>query len=263
MVGHTIHNLKALYAAQDTMVRLTNNTVVATNTPGKHKEFEYLAKTEVDILSAASRALKPGNTWPEHLDPMPLVRTTLAGLYLNKADYPAAARHALRGTLMRRHRVGPDWVNNLCTLTQCLAAMAAAGSPDAPLFGSGNGFPTLKETHAAARGFGMRLCRDAGNVFGGASRYTEFLCDWFSWIARAAEDPKPGTKEFDALFYEAQKKLLAWADVDQEYAVDPAETSADWTEGVINKFEKMRIDERAKKIEEEEEDGEEDSHGED
>ncbi|OIW32001.1 SET domain-containing protein [Coniochaeta ligniaria NRRL 30616] len=239
MVGHTIHSLKGLYEAQDTMVKLINNTVVATNKPGIHKESENIEKMQVDILTVAGQAMKDGN-WPEHLDPMPLVRNTLAWLYLNKQDAFAATRNALRGTLMRRHRNGPDWVNNLCTLTQCLAAIAA-NSPDAPFF-SNDTFLTLKETQTAVRGYGMRLCKDAGNIFGGKSRYTEFLCDWFSWIAKAAEDPKPGTKEFDALFWEAQKKLLAWADVDLAYCVDPGEESASWMADMCaRKMERMKI----------------------
>lgn len=218
MIGSTIHTIKGLHDVQAIMIQLINNTVVATNNPGKHKEFENIAKMEMDIINVAGRALKKGN-WPEHLDPMPMVRNTLAWLYLNKQDHFAATRNSLRGTLMCRYRHGPEWVNNLCTLTQCLAAIAA-GSPDAPYFSSGS-FLTLKEAQCAVRGYGMRLCKDAGTIFGGRSKYTEFLCDWFSWIVKTAEDPKPGTVEFEGLFFEAQKKLLAWADIDLAYCVDP------------------------------------------
>lgn len=237
MVGNTIHTIKGLRDAQEMMMQLINNTVVATHKPGRHKEFESVEKMEINILTVARQALKQGN-WPEHLDPMPLVRNTLAWLYLNKQDHFAAARNSLRGTLMCRYRNSPEWVNNLCALTQCLAAIAA-GSPDAPYFSSGS-FLTLKETQCAVRGYGMRLCKDAGTIFGGKSKYTEFLCDWFSWIVKTAECPKPGSAEFEAVFYEVQKKLLAWADIDVAYCIQLG-SPVPSLEGISEGLKKLKI----------------------
>lgn len=222
MVGSKINTLKDLHDAQQAMVQILNNTVVAVNKPGKYKESENIEKSEVEIMSVARRALKDGD-WPEYLDPMPMVRNSLATLYLNKHDHFAATRHALRGTLQYRYRSSPEWVNNLCTLTQCLAAIAAC-EPDAPFFASGQ-FLTLKETQCAVRGYGLKLCKDAGVIFGGRSKYTEFLSNWFAWIVKTADGPNPGTKEFEPLFWEAQKKLLAWADVDLAYSVNLASAS--------------------------------------
>jgi len=238
MLGSTVTALKDLQLIQGMLVQLVNNAVVAANNPGKHKQFENLETVERNIPTLTRRVIKHGAAWPDHLDPMPLVRNTLAGLYLNKGCHLAAARSSLRGTLMCRYRNTPEWVNNLCTLTQCLAAIAA-GSPDDPIFTSGS-FLTLKETQRAVRGYGMRMCKDAGAVFGGGSKYTHFLCDWFSWVVKTAEPPRPGTAEFEAVFWEAQKKLLAWADVDLAYCVDPG-SSLPEVEDLSKKIGKLRI----------------------
>jgi SET and MYND domain-containing protein len=216
MVGRKIDSLRSLHEVQGKMIKLMNNTVTAVSKPGRYKEYENIEKMEVQMLSAAGSAMKDGK-WPEHLDPMPMVRNTLAWLYLNKREFFAATRHALSGTLMSRYRSGPEWVNNLCTLTQCLAAIAAC-SRDEPFFNTGD-FISLKETQRAVGGYGMVLCGDAGLVFGGKSKYTEFLCDWFAWVVKGAEVPKPGSREFEPLFWEAQKKLLAWADIDTSFAI--------------------------------------------
>ena len=237
MLGSTVTTIKDLQLVQHMLVQLANNAVVANQNPGKHKQFENLENVGREALALTRRVIKHG-TWPDHLDPMPLVRNTLAGLYLNKGDHLAALRNSLRGTLMCRYRTGPEWVNNLCTLTRCLAA-CAAGDPDEPVFTSGN-FLTLKETQCAVRGYGMRLCRDAGAVFGGASKYTLFLCDWFSWVVKTAGPPVPGTPEFEAAFWEVQKKLLAWADVDLAYCVDPGSAMPE-VEDVTKKLGKLRM----------------------
>ncbi|KAB5523841.1 hypothetical protein GE09DRAFT_1293300 [Coniochaeta sp. 2T2.1] len=223
LVPNAVKSLKDLRNIQIAMVRLMNNTVSATNTPGKHPGFENITKMEADILGLSRRVLKDG-AWPEHLDPMPLVRNRLAQIYLNKDEHLSALRNSLRGTLMSRYHNGPEWVNNLCLLAQCLVAIATL-SPDSSFF-NGGGFITMKETKCAIGGYGLRLCKDASTVFGGKSKYTEFLCEWYSWIARSSDDPKPGTKEFEGLFWEAQKSLLEWADVDTGYGIDLGEMDA-------------------------------------
>jgi SET and MYND domain-containing protein len=232
-------SLQTIHKVQKMLVQLMNNTVAATNEPGKHKQFEDVKKMERDITALTREAIKDGD-WPDHLDPIPLVRSTLARLYLNKREHLAALRNAMRGTLLCRYRNGPEWINNLCTLVQCLAAIAAR-NPDDTYFTSGGGFPTLKETQCAVRGYGMRLCKDAGAVFGGASQYTVFLCDWFSWVVKTAEPPGPGTAEFEDKFWEAQKKLLAWADVDIAYRVDLS-SQLPCAENLANMFGKLSVE---------------------
>ncbi|KAB5532518.1 hypothetical protein GE09DRAFT_973386 [Coniochaeta sp. 2T2.1] len=239
LVPHAVKSLKDLRHIQTAMVRLMNNTVAATNTPGKYPGFENITKMEADILGLSRRVLKDG-AWPEHLDPMPLVRNSLAQIYLNKDEHFSALRNSLRGTLMSRYRNGPEWVNNLCLLTQCLVAIATQ-SPDSSFF-NGGGFITLKETKYAISGYGLRLCKDASTVFGGKSKYTEFLCEWYSWIARSSDDPKPGTKEFEGAFWDAQKSLLAWADVDTGYGIDLGEMDVSGIDEMCAKaFNKLSI----------------------
>lgn len=207
--------LKVLRKAQESMKKKCDTAILAAHNSGVRKQYEDAEKMELEVHSL-TRATFPGGEWPEHLNPMPKTRTVVAWLYEKQGLLLPAVRNALCATLMGQYRSGPDWVNLLCDLTQFMGHIAAE-APDAPVFQVTN-FPILWHFQTVVRGYGLVLVKDAASVYGGQTGFTLDICDWFAMMNEGAH-PMPGTPEFEPAFKDAQKKLLAWADIDEKYGI--------------------------------------------
>ncbi|KAL2017321.1 hypothetical protein VTK56DRAFT_2294 [Thermocarpiscus australiensis] len=209
----------ALHQAQREILDLIKNAVTASRYPGVYKTFEDLPAVETQLRTMTSRAFHQSDSypnfspWPDHMDPLPLARLSLAMLYLAQ-DKPAhALRNALRGKLLsRRGRGGgPGWVNEMMDV---LTVLIAAGSlpPDAPAF-EDKSFPSVEDIRAVAYGYAYEACREAGLAFGGDAEYTRGICDMFASMVAKKPGARPGSREFGVAFEVAQGKLMAWAGI--------------------------------------------------
>jgi hypothetical protein len=198
------------------MTKKCNDAVLAAHNRGTRKQYEDPDKMANDVNSLRRATFPKENGWPDHLNPMPKTNSTIAWLYEKKDLLLPAVRHALCATLLGGYRSGPDFVNLLCDLTQFLARIAAE-APDAPVFQVAN-FPILWHIQTVVRGYGLVLVQAASSVCGGQTGFTLDVCDWFAMMNEGAH-PMPGTPDFGPAFETAQKKLLAWAGIEEEFGV--------------------------------------------
>lgn len=197
------------------MVKKNEAVIRAAHNSGVKKQYEDAEKMELETRSLVKVAL-PELEWPEHLNPLPKTRTVIAWLYEKQGFLLPALRSALCATLMGGYRSGPDSVNLLCDLTQFMGHIAAE-APDAPVFQVEN-FPNLWHFQTVTRGYGLVLVKEAASVYGGQMGFTLDVCDWFAMMNEGAH-PMPGTPDFKPAFGEAQKKLLAWADIPEKSGI--------------------------------------------
>lgn len=191
--------------------------MLAAHNRGTRKQYEDPERMANEVKSLACATFSKKNRWPDQLNPMAKTHSTMAWLYEKKDLLLPAVRHALCATLLGGYRRGPDFVNLLCDLTQFLARIAAE-APDAPVFQIAN-FPILWHIQTVVRGYGLVLVKTASHVYGGQTGFTLDVCDWFAMMNEGAR-PMPGTPEFGPAFGEAQKKLLAWAGIEEEFGIE-------------------------------------------
>lgn len=212
LVAKANTTLTVLHKAQSSMIRKVNEAMLAAHNRGTRKQYEDPEKMANDINSLACATFSKNIEWPDHLHPMAKTHSTIAWLYEKKDLLLPAVRHALTATLLGGYRSGPDFVNLLCDLTQFLGRIAAE-APDAPVFQVAD-FPVLWHIQTVVRGYGLVLVKTASRVYGGQTGFTLDVCDWFAMMNEGAH-PMPGTPEFGPAFEEAQKKLLAWAEMEE------------------------------------------------
>ncbi|KAK5652890.1 hypothetical protein OQA88_9556 [Cercophora sp. LCS_1] len=192
----------SLPAAQRSVLTLINATVHAIRSPGLNPHLEDLSVVETELRTVTS-------TWPNHLDPLPSARLTLANLYLGQDKIPSALRLGLQGMLLARRERGPEWVNDMIELVSVL--LVAGNLAYGKALAGVQGFPTLDDLRTVVYGYLYEVCKEAGRAFGGDSGYTMAIGDMFAKLMGEMGKVRPGMPEFKEDFDESQERVLMWA----------------------------------------------------
>ncbi|KAK4183159.1 hypothetical protein QBC35DRAFT_544612 [Podospora australis] len=208
--------ISTLEKAQEQMLSLIN---AASSSQGMmSKGYDDLGKVETALRTIMRDAL-PVSHWPAHIEPLPMVRQTLAALYTSQKKYADGLRNALKGKLMSCRRDGPEWVNEMAdVILIILETGCQLNEPSSPLL-EDRTFPPAEDLQTVTYGYLYEMCREAGTIFGGDSEYAKAIINVFTPMVGKMTGDRPGSKEFAKAFEEAQGRLLQWANVTSHYAL--------------------------------------------
>ncbi|KAK3898462.1 hypothetical protein C8A05DRAFT_47239 [Staphylotrichum tortipilum] len=212
----------ALLQAQEDIRRLIRGAVRASKYPGIYPAFEDLPTVETKLRTIISNALPQDKPWPEHMEPLPSARLSMALLYLQQDKPIRALRSALTGKLLstRIDPGGAEWVNEMFDVV--VTSLVAAGSvpPDAAAL-EDKKFPKLEDIRTMAYGYLLATHRGAEKAFGEYSNYTlEIKAMLDDMVKKKPDDgATPGTSKFASHFAAAQKRTLAWAGVPKQHGI--------------------------------------------
>ncbi|AEO67295.1 uncharacterized protein THITE_2144701 [Thermothielavioides terrestris NRRL 8126] len=202
-------DLGPLHQAQRQIRDLLRSAVRASKHPGIYPDLDDLPTVETRLRTITATA----SPWPDHLEPLPAARLSLALLYLDQGKPIPALRCALKGKfLSSRSRGGPEWVNEMMDVVKVLVVTGCL-RPDEAAF-EDKTFPELDDIRAVTYGYVYELCREASRAFGGDVNYTKGICGMCTALMAKKAGPRPGTKEFREEFDAAQEKLLTWAGIE-------------------------------------------------
>lgn len=209
--------LSTLPRYQQDIVQLIGAAINASKYPGIFHDYEDPAAVETKLRTITVNALPPGKDWPEHMDPLPAARLSLAMLYLEKGQPVPALRNALKGQLLRARKKGPEWVNDMMDVITILIVTASL-PPDSPAF-QDKIFPLPTDLQNVTLGYFVAAAQEANNMFGAETEYAKGISHMTSAMSAQKEPPLPGTKEFIEVFVPAQRKLLEWVGIPEENAI--------------------------------------------
>lgn len=178
------------------------------------------AKTEmVSQFAAAIETMTKsgygGHAWPAHVEPLPNVRMTLAGMFKAGFSYVPALKYALAGCLMAGRRCGSPFVQDLLELVRILVQTCNEPGDGMPF--TVQNFPTKKELQMLTMGYIVILCKAVRLAFGTDCRYTLMVWAWARTFmgSGAGGVPALGQTVFEEQFETVQRKLASWAEVDR------------------------------------------------
>ncbi|KAK0621779.1 hypothetical protein B0T17DRAFT_462455, partial [Bombardia bombarda] len=210
--------LPTLHTAQSQILSLLSSAVLAAKYPNMYPQFTDLNSVETQLRAITSTAFSHAQPpqpqhWPDHLEPLPAARLSLATLYLNQDKPLPALRNALRGKLMSRRRQGPEWANEMLEVISILLLVGSTLPSDGGSGGGGGGGPDVQDIRAVAYGYLYEVARQVGSVFGSDCAYAAKCKDVFTTMAARKAEPRVGTKDFADEFDKAQEGLMRWAGV--------------------------------------------------
>lgn len=191
-----------------------STAVQAAKYPNLYPAFAKAGAVETQLRTITQRAF-PESSWPDHIEPLPSARLSIADIHLGKGKLGPALRSALRGKLMSRRRSGPEFVNEMMDVVYILLGLGNL-PPDAAVF-EDKALPHPADLCTVTCGYLYEACKEAGKAFGGDSQYTKGICDILAGVLARKPGDKPGSEGFAKEFETAQAALTDWAAIPVSY----------------------------------------------
>lgn len=161
----------------------------------------------------------PGGRWPEHIEPLPHIYSTLGGMYRD-LKFAVGVEFLLKGTLYVVDKTDPNWVADLLDLIKFVFFIAQAGDDDINwLAAEDKSLLERADMRNVARGYMIILCLRAKFSFGMDTNFVQALYHWARKSLESRGDPKVQTNSFREGFEKSQKTLLKWANVSIDHAL--------------------------------------------
>ncbi|TLD03186.1 uncharacterized protein PgNI_12400 [Pyricularia grisea] len=212
-----IRRCEVILDKQKTMLQVAGNC-----TSGFYSVFKSNEAAKTEMVSQFAAAVETmtksgygGNSWPAHIEPLPNIRMTLAGMFKASFSYVPALKYALAGCLMATRRCGPPFVQDLFELVRILVQTCNEPGDGMPF--TVQNFPTKRELQMLTMGYMVILCKAVRLAFGADCRYALTVWAWVRSFmgAGAGGFPALGQTVFEEQFGKVQSKLTAWAEVDR------------------------------------------------
>jgi SET and MYND domain-containing protein len=206
------NKLPALHQAQREIINLISSAVRVSKYPGVYPDYDNLATVETKIRTITAGAFSPDKPWPDHMEPLPSARLSLAMLYLEQGKPIPALRNVLKARLFSfRKDIGPEWVNEMVdVVTVCI--VAGSLPPDAAAL-EDKTVPSLEDIRTVTYGYLLAACHGVLKAFGGESEYSKGIQEMMGVMVAKRPGVTPGTQEFATEFQPAQTRVLAWTGV--------------------------------------------------
>lgn len=203
------------------MINLMTRTFLAVNHPELYPDLKNLGAVEIQLRTIAGRVLPPGASWPDHMEPLPMARQSLATLYISQGKPGPALRNALKGVLMTNRWGGAsEWVNEMVDMIGgvMIASACLLPSDDTSAVAS-KALPDTEDIQVVTFAYLCEMCRLAAKAFGGGAEFTKGVCAMFGVLVKKMPDLKPGTKDYSERFEAAQGRLMEWAGIPAKHAI--------------------------------------------
>lgn len=209
-------NMDAVLQTETNILALIREAVLLNQAP----DNAVFSPHNEPVESRLNYVLGKAPSWPDFMDPLPAARMALGILYRQKGKYRQAAVNILKGQLVRRCRDGPEWVNDLFDTCIMLIQLGNLPPDSGVLKSNGKEMATIMDARTVAYGYLYVLFKAVSKVFGSETLYTKMVFDMFGSVLTQKPGNCPGSEEFAKEFEEAQAKLLAWAGIPTQYALD-------------------------------------------
>ncbi len=209
---------------------LQSQNLIDSATYGASVSFFHIAATQAkpeiiklynDTLGMiVTTAYPPQGKWPDHIDPLPLARMTLAGMHKTNGELVKALRYGLKGCLFAgstRRRRGPVWVSDLHELLRILVEIGM--EPDDSSDYENDVVPNRLHIRLVTSAYFQELCLAAKRAYGSDAAFTQAVLRWAAVFRNVPNQPPPSHPEFAKRFVESQLKLLDWANIPKSRAV--------------------------------------------
>ncbi|KAM7198110.1 hypothetical protein V8F33_005168 [Rhypophila sp. PSN 637] len=214
MLLKTKPRIDAFHKAQRAILDLMSSAVVAAKYPGLYPAFEDVGGVETQIRTITQGAF-PSSSWPDHIEPLPSARMSIADLHMGHGKLAPALRSALRGKLMSCRRCGPEFVNEMMDVIYILLAFGNLAVDDAVF--EDKALPSPPGLCTVACGYLYETFQEAGKAFGGDAAYTKGICDILASVLAKKPGEKPGSEGFAKEFAIAQAGMTDWAAIPSSY----------------------------------------------
>ena len=193
-----------LEESQQQLIELINGMVSSWNVDDFETKLQNVAK---DVF--------PDKTWAANLEPLPTTRMQLSTILRTQSHFLDALKQGTKGCLLSEQRVGYTWVRTLFDFVQVFSQIAA--SPEC--LTADAGCPTENQLWDLLHGYLYVLLNSATTTFGSETAYTRAIHAWYSASLESAGGPSPGSRAFSKRFEKAQKRLLMWAGVEEQFEI--------------------------------------------
>jgi hypothetical protein len=195
-----------LEESQQQLIELINGMVSSWNVDDFETKLQNIAK---DVF--------PDKTWPANLEPLPTARIQLSTILRTQSRFLDALKQGTKGCLLSEQRIGYTWVRNLFDFVQVFSQIAAP--PDCLTANQDSGCLTEDQLWDLLHGYLYVLLNSATATFGSETAYTRAIHAWYSASLQSAGGPSPGSRAFSKRFEKAQKTLLMWAGVEEQFEI--------------------------------------------
>jgi hypothetical protein len=236
LVNGEAGRLSALLRAQEALVTVIDGACEAFYKT--YNEKENILKRLVREVAALKKTGFQNRDWPDNVDPLPLVRMTLSGMFTAQSDPVRALNYALRGCFVFRYYKGSAWISDLLVVCQVLENVCLA-PPDSAIFEAAS-FPSRPQLRITFAGYLIVLCLSARFTFGADARLARAIVKWTGVYKDVPDQPPLGHDEFAKRFIEGQRKLLDWAAMKDATGVAlPAQVDI---EALVSAYEELRLE---------------------
>jgi SET and MYND domain-containing protein len=210
-----------LHGAQREILFLVRKAIHASNYPGIYPDYEDMSTVETKLRTILANAFPADMPWPEHMEPLPSARLSLAMISLKQGKPVPALRNVLKGKFLTTRLVdGPEWVNEMMDVVTVLM-VAGSLPPDAAAF-EDKSFPAVENIRTVTYGYLWAMARGAERAFGKEAGYAKGARELMGAVlSKKKGGAAPGSREFyEGEFRAAQGKVLAWAGVPEEKGIE-------------------------------------------
>ncbi|RYP72841.1 hypothetical protein DL769_004356 [Monosporascus sp. CRB-8-3] len=197
--------------SQEELTDLINSAIIKMKTS---PDGLPLVELEARARSLVNDAF-PDSRWPDTLDPVPLLYKRLGNMHALRGNGVAAFQCSIKGCAYTDWKLGPEWVNDLHDLIRIMTAIVV--QPSAREVFRDKYFLSSREFWDAYHGLLHMLLLTAQKTFGSDASYTRAIKRWYDDTLEGAEEPLPGTPDFEDRFKAVHRKLLSWAGVNEKY----------------------------------------------
>jgi SET and MYND domain-containing protein len=177
-------------------------------------------ETKLRTIMANALPASSDKSWPEHMEPLPSARLSLAMIALKQGKPVPALRNVLRGKFLTTRQIdGPEWVNEMMDVVTVLM-VGGSLPPDAAAF-EDKSFPAVEDIRTVTYGYLWAMVRGAERAFGKGVGYVRVVRELMGAVlGKKKGGAAPGSREFwEREFEAAQGKVLGWAGVPVERGV--------------------------------------------
>lgn len=209
------NHLGQVKEAQDKLDKLGKDAGIAFS---KYRVLPSCMSFQRQVAALVAKGY-PSGRWPDHMEPLPHILRQLGGMYRD-LEFAIGLEFELKGTLWVRDKTDPNWTTDFQSLIRYILLIAQAGDDDIKWVAA-ESKSTLERSDMryVARGYLLILCLGARSAFGMDSKFVQALYRWTGDLIEYGTDAKVDTESFRKGFEFSQKRLLDWAEADDQCAL--------------------------------------------
>ncbi|KAL1841102.1 hypothetical protein VTJ49DRAFT_7433 [Mycothermus thermophilus] len=199
------------------LLRHANNSAMIF---GTNPKVQDLGQVESRMHAILAKAMAPGTSWPENLDPFPSFRLLLGRLYIEQGKPVTGLRNVLRGMFHRRQPLNKvDWVHTVLDVWGFLRAVGSM--PRNAATKEDRTVPSAVDIRTMAYRYLDAGWYSATKVFGEDSFHLEVFEESLGVMLKQWNNKRSqlGLKEFEVKFEAAQRRVLDWAGLTEEKGI--------------------------------------------